>query len=94
MNSALIRVKNGALLFQLMTSSKILKPIFCSFTDQPFKSGTGGKENSAILITNPMDAKFVYGHDIENTLETMRNSTHIRVLGNGNCIHYSSINHH
>ena len=60
---------------------KTFETIFCSFTDQPFKSGTNSDENSAILITNPMDAKFVYGHDIEHTLETMRNSTHIRVLG-------------
>ena len=44
----------------------------------------GSNENSAILITNPMDAKFVYGHDIEHELETMRNSTHIRVLGSEN----------
>ena len=64
--------------------SKNFEAIFCSFTDQPFKSGTGSDENSAILITNPMDAKFVYGHDIEHELETMRNSTHIRVLGNEN----------
>lgn len=67
-------------MFQLLASSKILKPFF-SFTDQPFKGGKDSGENSAILITNPMDAKFVYGHDIEHELETMRNSTHIRLLG-------------
>ena len=71
---------------------KNFETIFCSFTDQPFKSGTNSDENSAILITNPMDAKFVYGRDIEHTLETMRNSTHIRVLGIENYIHYSGIN--
>ena len=41
----------------------------------------GENKNAAILITNPLDAKLVYGNDIENTLEAMRNSTHIRILG-------------
>ena len=80
-------------MFQLLASSKNFEPFF-SFTDQPFKSGKESGENSVILITNPMDAKFVYGHDIEHTLETMRNSTHIRVLGIENYIHYSCSDHH
>ena len=39
-------------------------------------------KNAVILITNPLDARFVYGKDIESTVKQMRESTHIRILGN------------
>ena len=38
-------------------------------------------KNAVVLITNPLDARFVYGKDIENTVKQMRESTHIRILG-------------
>ena len=38
-------------------------------------------KNAVILITNPLDARFVYGKDIENSVKQMRESTHIRILG-------------
>lgn len=48
-----------------------------SFTDQVFK---GQKAGAVILITNPLDARFVYGPKIKHGFNSMLNSTHIRTL--------------
>ena len=52
-----------------------------SFIDQPFVNTKEKLKNAAVLITNPLDARFVYGKDIQKTLKQMRESTHIRILG-------------
>ena len=55
--------------------------LFFSFTDHDFKNVKDTNANAVVLITNPLDAKFLYGSDIEETLKMMQNSTHLRVLG-------------
>ena len=55
--------------------------MFSSFTDHDFKNVKDTNANAVVLITNPLDAKFLYGSDLEETLKMMQNSTHLRVLG-------------
>ena len=47
-----------------------------SFTDQRFSS----KTKAVILITNPLEAKFIYGPRIRSAFDSMMKSTHLRVL--------------
>ena len=60
--------------------------LYFSFTDLEFKNVKETSSNAVVLITNPLDAKFLYGSDIEETLEMMQNSTHLRVLGMSFCV--------
>jgi len=55
-----------------------------SFTDQKFKVAAGGGKKvttkAIVLITNPLDAQYMYGPRIKHGFRTMSNSTHIRAL--------------
>ena len=68
-------------MIKLIVIFKALKSFGISFTDQPFINTKDKTKNAVILITNPLDARFVYGKEIETTLKAMKDSTHIRILG-------------
>ena len=52
-----------------------------SFVDETYvHDDDGSAAGAVVLITNPLDAQFLYGHKISGAMEAMAASTHVRAL--------------